>query len=76
MACRVEAGIVNASSHTFLYRLEAMMAVPQNVPIIERVLRTVLAAGLIVVGVGATGFWRPVSILAGVFLLLTAFVGY
>ena len=52
------------------------MAIPKNVPKIERVIRTVLAVILIPLGFSLTGFWKPLSIIAVVFLVLTAFVGY
>lgn len=58
------------------YRPEAFMAITGNVPRIERVIRTVLAVTLILLGVSLTGFWKPLSIIAGVFLVFTAFVGY
>ena len=52
------------------------MAITKNVPRIEKVIRTVLAVLLIPLGVSLTGFWKPLSIITGVFLALTAFVGY
>ncbi len=58
------------------YGPEAFMAITRNVPKIEKVIRIGLAVMLIPLGVSLTGFWKPLSIIAGVFLVLTAFVGY
>ncbi len=52
------------------------MAIPKNVPKIERIVRIILGVALIPLGFTVTGLWMPLSILAGVFLVFTAFVGY
>ncbi len=52
------------------------MAITKNVPQIERVIRIVLGVVLIPLGFSLTRLWMPLSIVAGVFLLFTAFVGY
>ncbi len=52
------------------------MSIPKNVPKIERVVRIVLGVTLIPLGFSLAGFWKLLSIIAGVFLLFTAFVGY
>ena len=52
------------------------MAVGKNVVKREKAVRIVIGFVLIAVGFWVTGFWRPVSICLGAFLLGTAFVGY
>ncbi len=52
------------------------MAITKNVPKIERIVRIVLGVALIPEGFSLTGLWMPISIVAGVFLVFTAFVGY
>ena len=52
------------------------MAIKKNVPKIEKVIRIVLAVMLVPLGVSLPRFWKPVSIITGVFLVLTVFVGY
>jgi hypothetical protein len=52
------------------------MAITKNVPKIERVIRIILGIALIPLGFTVTGLWMPLSIVVGVSLMLTAFVGY
>ncbi len=52
------------------------MAITRNVAKIERIVRTVLGVALIPLGFSLIGFWKPLSIVAGGALVLTAFVGY
>jgi predicted phage tail protein len=52
------------------------MAVTKNVQRGEGILRIVIGAFLIVFGFFLAGFWRPLSIVAGGLLALTAIVGY
>ncbi len=55
---------------------EAIMAITKNVAKVERLVRIILGIILIILGFLLTGFWRPASIIVGVLLLLTAFIGY
>ncbi len=52
------------------------MAITKNVPNTEGAIRAVLAVTLITLGVFLTGFWKPLFVIAGIFLALTAFVRY
>jgi hypothetical protein len=52
------------------------MAISKNVAKVERVIRIVLGIILILWGFSLSGFWRPASIVVGVLLMLTAFIGY
>ena len=52
------------------------MPIPKNVPKIERVVRIVLGVALIPFGFSLAGLWKLLSIVAGGFLLFTAFAGY
>ncbi len=52
------------------------MAISKNVAKAERLVRIILGIIFILLGFSLTGFWRPASIVVGVLLLLTAFVGY
>ncbi len=52
------------------------MAINKNVAKVERVIRIILGIILIFWGFSLTGFWRPASIVVGVLLLATAFIGY
>ncbi len=52
------------------------MAITRNVPKVERIVRTVLGVALIPLGFTVTGLWMPLSIVVGVSLMVTAFVGY
>ena len=52
------------------------MAIEGNVPNVEKVIRTALAVVLIPLGFFLTGYWKPLSVGAGVFFALTALVGY
>ncbi len=52
------------------------MAITKNVPKLERVIRIILGVALIPLGFSLIGFWKPLSVVVGVFLVLTAFVGY
>lgn len=52
------------------------MAITKNVASVERLVRIILGIILILLGFLLTGFWRPASIVVGVLLLLTAFIGY
>jgi hypothetical protein len=52
------------------------MAITKNVPKIERVIRIIFGIALIPVGFSLIGFWKPLSVVVGVSLMLTAFVGY
>ena len=52
------------------------MAITKNVAKDEKVVRIILGIILVPLGFFLTGFWKPVSIVAGAWLILTAFVGY
>jgi predicted phage tail protein len=52
------------------------MAVTKNVERSEGILRVVIGAFLIVFGFFLTGFWKPLSVVVGGLLVLTAVVGY
>jgi predicted phage tail protein len=52
------------------------MAVTRNVRRGEGILRVVIGAFLIVFGFFLAGFWKPVSVVLGGLLVLTAVVGY
>lgn len=52
------------------------MEITKNVVKVERLIRIVLGIIFVLLGFSLTGFWRPASIVAGVLLLLTAFIGY
>ena len=52
------------------------MALSKNVAKVERVVRIILGIILILWGFSMSGLWRPASIVVGVFLLLTASIGY
>ena len=52
------------------------MAISKNVAKVERVIRIILGMILVLWGLSLSGLWRPASIVVGVLLLLTAFVGY
>ena len=52
------------------------MAISKNVAKVERVIRIILGIILVLESFFLTGLWRLVSVVVGVSLLLTAFVGY
>ncbi len=52
------------------------MAITKNVAKDEKVVRIILGIILVPLGFFLPGFWKPVSIVAGAWLILTAFVGY
>ena len=52
------------------------MAIAKNVAKSEGIVRIVVGVILIVWGFFLSGFWQPLSIVVGAFLLITAFVGY
>jgi hypothetical protein len=52
------------------------MAVTKNVGRGEGILRAVLGVILTLLGFFLPGFWKPLSIVAGGLLVLTAIVGY
>lgn len=52
------------------------MAIAKNVARGERILRIILGLVLILLGIFLAGFWKPLSIGVGGFLVLTAIVGY
>ena len=52
------------------------MAIKGNVPKFEKFIRTVLAVVLIPLGFFLPGYWKLLSVGAGVFFALTALVGY
>ena len=52
------------------------MAVTKNVERSEGILRGFIGAFLIVFGFFLTGFWKPLSVVVGGLLVLTAVVGY
>ncbi len=52
------------------------MAIAKNVLKTEGIVRIVFGVALIPLGYSLTGLWMPLSIVAGVFLMFTAFVGY
>lgn len=52
------------------------MAVTRNVKRGEGILRVIIGAFLIVFGFFLTGFWKPISVVVGGLLVLTAIVGY
>jgi hypothetical protein len=52
------------------------MAIPENVPRWEKVVRIILAVVLITMGWVLSGYWRLAAIAGGCFFLLTVFVGY
>lgn len=52
------------------------MAVTKNVARGEGTLRAVLGVILILLGFFLPGFWKPLSIVVGGLLVLTAIVGY
>jgi predicted phage tail protein len=52
------------------------MAAPRNVRRGEGIFRVVIGAFLIVFGFFLAGFWKPVSVVVGGLLVLTAIVGY
>ena len=55
---------------------EAYMVITNNVARGERILRVIIGLMLILFGFFLTGFWKPVSIVVGGLLVLTAIVGY
>jgi hypothetical protein len=52
------------------------MAITKNVAKGEGIARIILGIILIIWGCFLAGFWIPLSIVVGVFLVITAFVGY
>ena len=52
------------------------MEISKNVARVERVIRIILGIILVLDSFLLTGLWRLASIIVGVSLLLTAFVGY
>jgi hypothetical protein len=52
------------------------MAISKNVSKTEGIIRIVFGVVLILSGYSLTGLWMPLSIIAGAFLMVTAFVGY
>ena len=52
------------------------MAITKNVARREGILRIILGFILILLGFFLAGFWKPLSIVVGGFLVLTAIVGY
>ena len=52
------------------------MAITKNVGRDEGILRAVIGIALILFGLFLTGFWRPLSIIVGGLLAVTAIVGY
>jgi len=52
------------------------MVTSKNVSKVERVIRIILGIILVLWGFSMSGLWRPASIIVGVLLLLTAFIGY
>ena len=52
------------------------MAITRNVERGEGILRVVIGAILIVVGLFLTGFWKPLCVVVGGLFMLTAIVGY
>ena len=52
------------------------MAVAKNVAKGEKVIRVILGVILIALGLFLPGFWKPLSIVVGAALLVTAFAGY
>ena len=52
------------------------MTFAKNLGRIEQGLRILLGGVLVVVGFFLPSFWRPVFIVIGILLVLTAFVGY
>ncbi len=52
------------------------MAIAKNVTRGESVIRIILGIILIALGLSLTGLWKPIFILVGAILILTAFVGY
>ena len=52
------------------------MAIRKNVAKAERPVRMIVGIALIPLGFVLTGLWKPLCILVGVSLILTAFVGY
>jgi hypothetical protein len=52
------------------------MAIAKNVGKGEGIFRAIIGVILILSGFFLAGFWRPLSILVGAILILTAIVGY
>ena len=52
------------------------MATTKNISKTEGIVRMVLGVALIPVGYSLSGLWMPLSMVAGVSLMFTAFVGY
>ena len=52
------------------------MAIGKNVAKGERAVRAILGAIFVVFGFLLSGFWKPLCVVIGVLLLLTALVGY
>lgn len=52
------------------------MVITKNVVSGERILRVILGVMLILFGFFLAGFWKPLSIVVGGLLVLTAIVGY
>ena len=52
------------------------MAITKNVGRGEGILRVILGVILIILGFFLAGFWKPLSIVVGVLLVLTAIVGH
>lgn len=71
-------GLRDLTRHTNrdLGQTEGSMAVAKNVARSEKVVRIVIGVILVALGFLFTGFWKPLSIAAGCFLLVTAFVEY
>jgi hypothetical protein len=52
------------------------MAITKNVERGEGILRVIIGVIFIVFGLFLTGFWKPLSVVVGGLLVLTAIVGY
>ena len=52
------------------------MAITKNVGRGEGILRVILGVIFVILGFFLAGFWKPVSIVVGGLLVLTAIVGY
>ncbi len=52
------------------------MAIIKNIAKVEKLVRIISGIILIPLGFVLTGFWKPVSIAVGAWLVVTAFVGY
>ena len=52
------------------------MGITKNLNRSEGIVRIILGAFLVIWGLFQSGLWKPLSLIVGALLILTAFVGY